>query len=202
MIRSDSTSVREYGCSKLNARYTVKLVRVIESKQRGIDQSDALTIYLDAVMSIIRMIEENLAEADIATTNLEALLRNKVKFLIIDRYRKIHGRKSAREASDETTPRSRPVLVQIDDEDQPIQITDTELSPQDSMELREYREFILRHLSSKESGIFIDLTAGFTNAEIAQRNGLPNKNSAGVEIYNLRKKTRKIIENYRKKGNY
>lgn len=201
MIRSDSTSVREYGCSKLNARYTVKLVRVIESKQRGIDQSDALTIYLDAVMSIIRMIEENLAEADIATTNLEALLRNKIKFLIIDRYRKIHGRKSAREEdSDNGKQRSRPTLVQLDDEDQPIQITDTEMSPQDTMELREYREFIIGHLSEKESGIFRDLTEGFTNEEIAKRNGLPSKNSAGVEIYNLRKKTKKIIDNYRRKG--
>lgn len=200
MIRSESAAVREYGCSKLNARYTVKLVRMIENKQRGIDQSDALTIYLDAVMSIIRMIEENLAEGDIATTNLEALLRNKIKFLIIDRYRKIHGRKSARETGDSSKQKSRPTMVQIDDEDQPIQITDTELSPQDTMELREYKEFILDHLSTKESGIFRDLTEGFTNEEIAQRNGLPSKNSAGVEIYNLRKKTKKIIDNYRRKG--
>lgn len=190
MIRTNDVRTRDSGHNCLHEKY-YELVYYINSRERGrISEHDAISMYLDALMSVIRTIEA-LKEEEIITTNLKKLLMKKIGYLLIDKWRREGGRRDPSAETVQSFERRRPFIVSLD---QAREVPDKNPNSLVQLEFSGLLDKLIGILSKTSKYIMLDHLDGFTNEEIAQRHGLANSSTVASLLSQAKKKLRKSYD--------
>lgn len=179
LMRDEHPVKREKGFSLFTREY-YRLVHNIREVENDMDEHEAVDIYVNALLSVFRYVREMDAER-IPSTRLIALLKNKIKLLRFDRYRKLYARAS--NVSLETL------------EEKGHQLTD-DTNPFQYFEQQEVFDFIIARLNPREIEFFTAVYSGLKNEEIQEKLGYKSRNTVAVTKNTLLKKIRKIYEAY------